>query len=562
MLSIAFNNLQEFIENYFENLDVQDEINNKLDEMAESGYFDNILTNYVSIEKIYDTTVSLLASEETFVEGQKIKTLGYYNINDGGGAEFYVSTVQSSDYFQLELTDGKYANMVISDVMNPLQFGAYGDDSHNDSLAIQSCINYASKIKFIPKTYLLETNEIQVLSNKIIDCNFSIFDVTPAYDRFYAFKLDGNNIKFKNAIFESDETNPLVYGGTTDTQTLSSNVYCLFIKGSNNIIKNIESNKCFATIYFNDGQPTGTIYNNNYIENIISNNAQMGLYTIYLENSEIKDYKINMSSKLNIYCHSLYVQKYTKNNKFINLQINNTTNIQYGGIDIHNNDNITIGAENLDFINCNIIGDYNRIIRIANAKNITFENLKTQCDNSNENYLLTCETNVEKIIFNNCDLEFHKLLLFNSSSSSNNKVTFKNSKIKCTPTNIGMINSFSNIEIYDCIINATLTNRALIYIANDKLSKGILKNNKIFLSGGQACIYFQTTTNDDNNYLLLDNYIETDGNSIITLNKTVGSENGIFNVLNNISKGNSYIGRFVSQTTLPSNINSVNNNII
>ena len=62
--------------------------------------------------------------------------------------------------------------------------------------------------------------------------------------------------------------------------------------------------------------------------------------------------------------------------------------------------------------------------------------------------------------------------------------------------------------------------------------------------------------------LLLDNYIETDGNSIITLNKTVGSENGIFNVLNNISKGNSYIGRFVSQTTLPSNINSVNNNII
>ena len=38
----AFQQLQEFIENYFKNLDVQEEINKKLDQMAEEGFFSEI----------------------------------------------------------------------------------------------------------------------------------------------------------------------------------------------------------------------------------------------------------------------------------------------------------------------------------------------------------------------------------------------------------------------------------------------------------------------------------------------------------------------------------------
>ena len=37
-----FNQLKEYVDNYFENLDVQDEINHKLDEMVEDGTFDVI----------------------------------------------------------------------------------------------------------------------------------------------------------------------------------------------------------------------------------------------------------------------------------------------------------------------------------------------------------------------------------------------------------------------------------------------------------------------------------------------------------------------------------------
>jgi len=44
-LTNAFNNLQNYVNNYFENLDVQDEINNKLNEMVEDGTLSNIINN-------------------------------------------------------------------------------------------------------------------------------------------------------------------------------------------------------------------------------------------------------------------------------------------------------------------------------------------------------------------------------------------------------------------------------------------------------------------------------------------------------------------------------------
>ena len=43
----AFNDLKSYVDNYFENLDVQDEIDKKIDEMVEDGTFTNLIKNYV-----------------------------------------------------------------------------------------------------------------------------------------------------------------------------------------------------------------------------------------------------------------------------------------------------------------------------------------------------------------------------------------------------------------------------------------------------------------------------------------------------------------------------------
>lgn len=50
----AFNNLYDYVKNFFDNLDVQDEINNKLDEMAESGELAEL------IEKYYEGNIQVI----------------------------------------------------------------------------------------------------------------------------------------------------------------------------------------------------------------------------------------------------------------------------------------------------------------------------------------------------------------------------------------------------------------------------------------------------------------------------------------------------------------------
>ena len=47
-LQTAFTTLKNFVDNYFDNLDVQDEINNKLDEMAEDGELENVIASYIN----------------------------------------------------------------------------------------------------------------------------------------------------------------------------------------------------------------------------------------------------------------------------------------------------------------------------------------------------------------------------------------------------------------------------------------------------------------------------------------------------------------------------------
>lgn len=50
-LSEAFETLQNYVDHYFDNLDVQEEINNKLDEMAESGQLIEIIAQYFNVQR-------------------------------------------------------------------------------------------------------------------------------------------------------------------------------------------------------------------------------------------------------------------------------------------------------------------------------------------------------------------------------------------------------------------------------------------------------------------------------------------------------------------------------
>ena len=76
--------LKEYVDNYFDNLDVQEEINNKLDDMAEQGQLADIIAAYLQMRSVlaYDTPVQLKAATN-LIEGSYAKTYGYKRKDDG-----------------------------------------------------------------------------------------------------------------------------------------------------------------------------------------------------------------------------------------------------------------------------------------------------------------------------------------------------------------------------------------------------------------------------------------------------------------------------------------------
>ena len=90
--------LQDYVANYFENLDVQEEINNKLDEMAESGQLTDIIAQYLELAGVlaYNTKAQMKQAKN-LVEGSICKTLGNTSYQDGQGAFYKVREVQNTD---------------------------------------------------------------------------------------------------------------------------------------------------------------------------------------------------------------------------------------------------------------------------------------------------------------------------------------------------------------------------------------------------------------------------------------------------------------------------------
>ena len=65
-LHTAYTELQNYVNNYFSTLDVQEEINNKLDKMAESGALGNILSQIIPIgQPIFVTTTDEMTNKNT-----------------------------------------------------------------------------------------------------------------------------------------------------------------------------------------------------------------------------------------------------------------------------------------------------------------------------------------------------------------------------------------------------------------------------------------------------------------------------------------------------------------
>ena len=97
-LQALYLQIKNYVDNYFDNLDVQEEINNKLDDMADSGELTDIIAQYLQLAGVLAfNTLSDLEDAENIVNGSICLTLGKNNYNDGKSAYYKIREILNTD---------------------------------------------------------------------------------------------------------------------------------------------------------------------------------------------------------------------------------------------------------------------------------------------------------------------------------------------------------------------------------------------------------------------------------------------------------------------------------
>lgn len=196
-----FVELHDYVHDYFDNLDVQEEINNKLDDMVEAGTLQEIITSYIqaNVAWTFDTVADMKLATN-LVNGSYARTLGYHTMNDGGGALYKITSTGTANEMDVIAVGSLYANIQLDKEITLENFGAYGDDNHDDSDIIQAVINYSVteglKIAVLPKVYKV-TKTINIPNGTKME------GITPNY----SFQSNWKSADIKAYFEDTDTTN-------------------------------------------------------------------------------------------------------------------------------------------------------------------------------------------------------------------------------------------------------------------------------------------------------------------------------------------------------------------
>lgn len=316
-LQQLFIELQSYVNNYFDNLDVQDEINNKLDQMLEDGVLEQIIEQYLNSSAIWGfDTVSDMKEATNLINGSYAKTLGYTTINDGGTSTYKIREITNNDVvdnmFIIALQNEELiAELVIN---NQLLLSQIGANTSSSSLINTQILNKA----------------LQYINNHK--------NITLIIDNSYIF----DNIDLTNI-------NGISIKGTNETQEINVNNSIIIPTNRNNF-----ENLCFEL------QTNATLLNVSGTYNTFTN------CKFYGKNNHT-GIGANISSYVNTFINCSF-REFAKCIIASNNQINFINCIIIGNDNpSENEDTITInGGMNINFTNCDIEKGYH-IITINNG---------------------------------------------------------------------------------------------------------------------------------------------------------------------------------------------------
>ena len=239
----AFVELKNYVDNYFDNLDLQEEINNKLDEMAESGQLTDIIAQYLNLAGVlaYDT-LNDLKNAENIVSGSITRILGKNSYNDGLGCYYKIREILNTDVIDNDnIIAITYDNTLVGEKIKESNYKYYHVKTTDNFNTIQEYFNQnvAKEIIFEKGNYTFN-DTFRVNKNTKINFNNSTltFNV-PLWSEdwenshgFFNFKTDDEFLGYNG------NSNIEFYNGTIIGGNIS------FCHASNITIKNIHFINC------------------------------------------------------------------------------------------------------------------------------------------------------------------------------------------------------------------------------------------------------------------------------------------------------------------------------
>lgn len=357
----AFVELKNYVDNFFDNLDVQDEVNNKLDEMAENGQLTDIIAQYLGLAgMITFNNVAEMKNAENLVNGSKCATLGFYSVNDGGNAFYKIRTITNDDVVDEMTIIALYDNTLIAELIQSddiiaSQYGLIPDSTETyvtDHWEFTTGTDYSDLLNhlltlnkpiILPRGVIYITKPLKLYSRSILK----------GLDDMYSTRIlfNGNNGEHAIETYDSEREVSFIELSNirlTDIRENPTSGYGIYV--------NFVDNHVLLHHLFMDNFASGCIYvgyngttkagDNIIIDDIwgVIPNTTNSLITIGNFN--------NVCTISNIFCDGGKVLSRT--NHGYNIGIINITNVKH---EVHNDQtgSASINIGDTDYIICNTI---------------------------------------------------------------------------------------------------------------------------------------------------------------------------------------------------------------
>lgn len=378
--------LEDYMNDYFNNLDVQEEINNKLNQMLEDGVLTEIIHQFLQSTAIWCfDNVADMKQATNLVNGSYARTLGYYSANDGGEATYKITDTKSETDYQEELKSGLYATLIINEFVIPETFGAYGDGVHNDTDVFKNIISFLNN-----KNYVLSGKGTYLLNEQITINNINIYMPYATIINPYGLIITAENKNLNLPKILSNETRANATAITL-LECYSCNITINYIKGfENGLLLTANTNGCVYNLI-------SILEIRNCINSIVLQNTENGWVN---ENTFIKGRIFNESNFQSEYASEIVLisllgssTRNCNNNYFLNTCIegnegssnglkiklryasfNHFESLRYEGTDpkidalnsLYNVINGGYGVNNLSFVNDKVNTNYNNSSYLCN----------------------------------------------------------------------------------------------------------------------------------------------------------------------------------------------------